>query len=143
MNKTQLRQSYVDAGWEVANVADWLRVSEVEGKVKYDVNAVSPENVFGTGQVVVTDDNGQNEEATALGFWVDSPSSFEEDLRTWARSFEGVTPAGFPAAIFSVSLEDTRPVDEVGDLRVTLDDGTVRTFRVKRRNDTFTFVELA
>ena len=131
MTKEELRQSYVDLGWEVAPVAQWLLVSKVEGKEKYDVNCVSPTNAFGTAQVVV-DANG----AVAEGFWKESDESFTEALRTEARSYE----AG--ATIFAVTIGEVKEADEVGEVTVYKEDGSKETYVVKRRGGTFSHVAI-
>ena len=131
MNKETLRTHYVELGWEVQPVANWRLVSQVEGKSKYDVNAVSPANVFGTAQVVVTDDNGANEEAVAEGFWKDKTESFTEALRTQALTYEAA------ASIFAVKLGEVSEADEVGEVVVYNEDGSKATYVVKRRDGTF------
>ena len=131
MTKEELRTHYTGLGWEVQPVQNWLLVSSVEGKHKYDVNVASPDNKFGTAQVVVTDDGGANEEAVAEGFWKEAATSFTEALRTHARSFEDA------AAVFAVKLGDVSEADEVGDVTVYKTDGSIEKYVVKRRNDTF------
>lgn len=131
MTKEELRQSYINKGWTVQPVAEWRKVSVVEGKEKYDVNCVSPTNQFGTAQVVV-DANG----AVAEGFWKESATSFTEALRTHARSFEAGT------TIFAVTLGEVKEADEVGEVTVYKKDKTKQTYVVKRRGGTFSHVAL-
>jgi len=130
MTKEELRTQYVNQGWEVQPVADWRVVSQIEGKTKYDVNAVSPVNVFGTAQVV-EDSTG----AVAEGFWKDKDTTFTEDLRAYAQSLEA-------GQVFAVSLGEISDADEVAEVKVYKDDGSVQNFAVKRRNGTFEHVAL-
>lgn len=133
MTKEQLRTSYVDKGWEVQPVSDWTLVSSIEGKEKYDVNAVSPENKFGTAQVVVKDG-----EATALGFWVDAPTTFAVDLRAFIDTMEAGT-------IFAISVTEIKEADEIAEVKAYKESGsdvTVDSYVVKRRNDTFSFKKI-
>lgn len=136
MNKAELRTQYITEGWEVQDVVDWRKVSEVKGKVKYDVNAVSPDNKFGTAQVIVTDDGGASEEAIADGFWKTSTTSFSEALRTFARGLEG-------GVLFAVKLGEVSEQDEVGLVTAYFTDKSTKTFAVKRRNSAFSHQELA
>jgi len=135
MTKNELRQSYVDAGWTVQAVAQWLLVSEVDGKRKYDVNAVSPENRFGTAQVVVDDDGGAGESAVAQGFWVDQGETFSQAVRDYARTLE-------QGGIFAITVEDISEQDEVAEALVYNADGSTARYAVKRRADTFSVVAL-
>jgi hypothetical protein len=135
MTKNELRQSYVDAGWTVQAVAQWLLVSEVGGKRKYDVNAVSPENKFGTAQVVVDDDNGAGETAVAQGFWVDQGETFSQAVRDYARTLEG-------GSVFAITVEDISEQDEVAEALAYMDDGSKVRYAAKRRGGTFSVVEL-
>ena len=136
MNKSELRQSYVDAGWEVQPVANWILVSQVGSKVKYDVNAASPDNSFGTAQVVVIDDGGAGETAVAAGFWADSPVGFGAAVRDYARGLEGGT-------VFAVEVTNVNEADEVATAKAYSDIGAVSEYVVKRRAGTFSFKLLA
>lgn len=131
MNKEELRDSYIAKGWEVQPVANWLKVSEVEGKAKYDVNAVSPDNVFGTAQVVE-----QNGIATAEGFWKDKADSFEGRLRTYLDTIEA------NASIFAISTKTLSARDSVAVCIAYKEDGTLSEYVVKERDNTFSFNQL-
>ena len=135
--KSELRQSFVDQGWVVQPVADWLLVSTVDGIVKYDVNVVSPspEYRFGTAQVVVTDNGGAAEEATPFGAFSPSEPSFDQAVREYAAGLEGAT-------IFAVAITDVFPSDEVALATAYLATGAQAHYVVKRRNGTFTPLEL-
>jgi len=126
MNKEELRTHYVGLGWTAQPVADWRKVSDVEGVEKYDVNVVSPDNVFGTAQVVVRDGV-----ATAEGMLKDKVESFTEALRTHARSFEAEAP------VFAVKLGEVSEQDEVGEVTVYNTDGSTVSYVVKRRDGAF------
>lgn len=130
MTKTELRTTYVGNGWTVQPVAEWSLVSSVDGVVKYDANVVSPDNVFGTAQVVVTDDGGGGEDATPLGFWVDADESFDAAVRSYAQTLEG-------GSLFAVAVTQTYPADEVALATAYMTDGTATEYVVKRRSDTF------
>jgi len=130
MTKEQLRTEYITKGWTVQEVADWRKVSDVEGVEKYDVNVVSPDNRFGTAQVVVRSD-----EAVADGLLKDKEDSFTDRLRTFVRTLEAGT-------VFAVSLGDVSDEDCVGIANVYFTDGTKKTFVVKERNNTFTYKQL-
>ena len=132
MNKTELRQSFVDLGWEVEPVAGWIKVSEVQGKSKYDVNAVSPEDAFGTAQVVVVDDSGAGESATAAGFWVAPSTTFHEETRAFASGLEGGT-------VFAVAVTDVNAADEIALATAYMSDGAVNNYVIKRRSNAFSF----
>ena len=132
MTKTELRQSFVALGWEVQPVVQWVKVSEVQGKSKYDVNAVSPEDAFGTAQVVVVDDSGAGESATAAGFWVAPSTTFDEDTRAYATGLEG-------GNVFSVSVTDVNSADKVALATAYMSDGSVNNYVIKRRADTFSY----
>ena len=136
MTKSELRQSYVNEGWEVQPVAQWAKVSEVEGKAKYDVNAVSPDNRFGTAQVVVTDDGGASETAVAEGFWKEASSTFDAEVRGYVSSLEG-------GPVFAVAVTEVYSGDEIAEAKAYMDDGTVNNYVVKRRSGTFSFKQLA
>jgi hypothetical protein len=137
--KAELRQSYVSNGWTVQQVADWMLVSSVEGVVKYDVNVVDPDKErFITVQVVVTDDGGPSESAEARGRWVDTPSTFDEDLRAYIRSLEGTVPN-----TFAIVIVESFAADEVAVVRQYMTDGTAIDRVAKRRNDTFSQTALA
>lgn len=132
MNKEALRTEFINKGWEVQPVADWTTVSVIEGKTKYDVNAVSPENVFGTAQVV-EDANG----AVADGFWKDKVD-FTTDLRAFLDSKEA-------GAVYAISATEIKEADEVAEVKVysgVTGGVEVATYVVKRRNDTFDFKKI-
>lgn len=131
MTKEQLRTSYTDLGWEVQPVADWVVVSLIEGKTKYDVNVVSLENQFGTAQVV-EDATG----AVAEGFWKTSEVSFGEGLRTFLDTLEALAP------VFAVSVSDSKEADRVATCIGYMTDGSVKNYSVKERGDVFSYVEL-
>lgn len=135
MNKTELRDSYIAKGWEVQPVANWLKVSEVEGKVKYDVNVVSPDNVFGTAQVVITGDNTPEEATEVLGLWKEKEegATFQERLRTFLNGIEEV------ASIFAVKTKDVSEKDAVATCSVYKTDGTTQTYVVKERDGVITY----
>lgn len=135
MNKSDLRQSYIGAGWEVQPVAQWVKVSEVGGKTKYDVNAVSPDNVFGTAQVVVTDDGGASESAVAEGFWKEVSATFDAEVRGYVSSLEGGT-------VFAVAVTEVYSGDEIAEAKAYMDDGMVNNYVVKRRSGAFSFTQL-
>jgi len=134
--KSELRGTYVAAGWEVQQVQNWLLVSEVEGKRLYDVNVVSPEDKWGTAQVVVVDDGGAGETATAAGFWADQPSTFDADIRSYARGLEGNAVGA--TTIFAITVTQVFAADEVALATAYMADGTHSSYVVKRRADTFT-----
>ena len=135
MNKTELRQSVVDQGWTVQQVSDWVLVSQVEGVRKYDVNVIDPDNKFFTAQVIVTDDGGAGETAVASGGLVEQAESFDEAVRDYVSTLEG-------GGIFAIAITQTYPQDEVALATVYNDDGSQANFVVKRRTDTFSFVQL-
>jgi hypothetical protein len=103
--------------------------------VKYDVLAVSPENVFGVTQVVVTANGEVNETATAEGFWKTRPSTFMDALRNYIRSLEAGT-------VFATAIKESFDTDEVATVNAYFTDGSVKTFVVKRRNNMFTHKQL-
>ena len=132
MTKETLRTSYTDLGWEVQPVANWTVVSLIEGKTKYDVNVVSPENVFGTAQVV-EDSSG----AVAEGMWkVDAVDTFKTRLRTFLDTIEVV------ATVFAVSVTDTKEEDGVATCTVYMEDGSLKNYVIKERTGTFSYIEL-
>lgn len=135
MTKSELRQSYVNEGWEVQPVAQWVKVSEVEGKAKYDVNAVSPDNKFGTAQVVVTDDGGAGETAVAEGFWKEASPNFDAEVRSYVSGLEG-------NGVFAVAVAQVYAGDEIAEAKAYMDDGTVGEYVVKRRQGAFSFAQL-
>ena len=138
MNKETLRTSYIDKGWEVQPVADWRLVSAVEGKVKYDVNVASPEDKFGTVQVVVLEDGKVGESSTAGGFWKDAVSDFGSDLRAFLTGKE-------KGSVYAISVSSTKEQDEVAEVKVytTVTGGVeVSTYVVKRRADVFDFKQI-
>ena len=137
MNKVELRQSFVDLGWEVQPVANWTKVSEVGGKVKYDANAASPDDNFGTAQVVVVNDRVTGESATAAGFWATAPTvtTFADAAHTYTSGIEG-------GSIFAVSVTDTNEDDEVAKATAYMIDGSVDNYVLKRRAGTFSFMLL-
>jgi hypothetical protein len=130
MNKTQLRDDYISNGWEVQPVANWRLVSSVEGKNKYDINAVSPDNKFGTAQCVVTDDGGPSEEAIPLGFWVTPETSFNAALRTYLDTLE-------TGDVFATAATQVFADAEVAEVNGYKTDGSVAKYCVKRRSGTF------
>ena len=138
--KAQLRDQYIAQGWTVQPVANWLLVSSVDGLVKYDVQAVSPDRTrWGAAQVVVTDDGGPAEDADALGFWVDTPdATFASALHTYVRGLEGANVGG-GVTVFAVRvLTDTiSERDEVGEAIAYLSNDTKSRYAVKRRNGAF------
>ena len=135
MKKTELRRTYVDAGWAVQQVASWNLVSDVEGVRKYDANVVSPENKFFTAQIIVTDDGGANEEAIASGGLVENAETFDQAVRDYGRALEG-------AGIFAVTVAQVFSADEVALATVYTPAGAQTNYVVKRRSGTFTAVEL-
>lgn len=151
MTKEELRADYISKGWTVDPIfitisgpdgdvqqPNWKVVSNVDGVVKYDVNVISPENRFGTAQVVVTDDNGAGESAVADGFWVDKvqPITFEGELKTYLETIEA------SAQVFAVAVTLANTTDEIAECKAYMEDGSVKNYVVKRRNDTFTHKEL-
>jgi len=154
MTKEELRTEYVNKGWEVQPVdvfetrpdpdggtievrtGGWNKVSDIEGKVKYDVNAVSPDNEFVTAQVVVTDDGGAGETAVALGAWKDRTPDFGGRLRTYLATVEQA------AAVFAIAVINQFNADSVAECKAYMADGSVKTYAVKERNDTFDHKEL-
>jgi hypothetical protein len=135
MNKAELRDSYVAKGWEVQPVADWRQVSSVEGKVKYDVNVVSPKEDFATAQVVVVDDGGAGETAVADGVWKDKEPTFDTRLRDHLATLEA-------GPVFAVAVVETYGADSVAECKAYMNDGSVKDYVVKERNDTFDHKEL-
>ena len=133
--KAELRQSYIDAGWEVEPVAKWRNAGSVGNKTKYDVHVFSPENKKGDAQVVVTDDGGQSESAVAEGFWKDTPSTFDADVREYASGLEG-------GQVFAVAITQVFAADEVAEARAYMSDGSTKQYVVKRRSGSFSFKEL-
>lgn len=132
MTKDELRTSYVDLGWEVQPVASWGVVSVVEGKTKYDVNVVSPDNKFGTAQIV-EDGTG----AVAEGFWKEAVvDTFTSRLRTYLDTIEDL------ATVFAVAVTDTKEADSVATCIAYMEDGSAKNYVVKERADVFTHVEL-
>jgi hypothetical protein len=136
MNKSELRQSFVDDGWTVQAVANWQLVSNVEGVVKYDANYVSPDNRFGTAQVIVTNDGVAGETAVASGAFVTPEVTFDAAVRDYVTSLEGVTVAN--VVIFAVAVTKTFPQDEIALATAYKADGSQANYVVKRRNGTFT-----
>lgn len=129
--KTELRDSYIAAGWAVQPVANWLAVSLVDGRQKYDVQVASPDDEFATAQIVVDDDGGPSEDARAVGVQWDKLSvGFDEALRSFIQSIEG-------AQVFAVSVDQTFPEEEVAVATAYMDDGSQAKYAVKRRNGTF------
>ena len=131
MTKEALRTEYVNLGWEVQPVVNWKVVSQIEGKTKYDVNVVSPANVFGTAQVV-EDASG----AVAEGFWKDSGPTFTVRLRTFLNTIEELAP------VFAVATNDNKEQDQVATCIAYMEDGSIKNYAIKERNDTFSYVEL-
>jgi hypothetical protein len=129
--KAELRDSYIAAGWAVQPVANWLPVSLVDGRQKYDVQVASPDDEFATAQVVVDDDGGPSEDARAAGIQWDRLSvGFPEALRSYIESIEG-------AQVFAVSVDQVFEQEEVATVTAYMDDGSQAKYAVKRRNGTF------
>lgn len=146
MTKQELRDYYAGLGWEVPEPtiidsegtrSNWQKVSNVEGKVKYDVPVVSPDNKFGTAQVVVTDDGGAGETAVAEGFWKDQPATFNDELRTFLDSKEG-------GQVYAIVTNEIFVADEAAEVTAYQGASTVspKRYIVKKRNDTFDFKEV-
>lgn len=138
MTKEQLRQSYVDQGWEVEPIDQWRQVSAVGSKTKYDVPVVDPNGQFYTAQVVVKEDNTAAEEAEPEGQWkVDEPS-FSQRLNTYLRSLEG-------GQLFAVAVDRAFSGQEVAECFGYFDDGTGvtrRTYVVKYREQQWSYEQL-
>lgn len=132
MNKEQLRDSYVAQGWEVEPVANWTLVSNIEGKHKYDVNVVSPDNKFFTAQVVVINDGIAGEEATPLGALEPQIETFGEGLRAFLDTKEG-------GQVFAIGVTKVYDEDAVAEVKAFMVDNTTQNYVVKKRNDVFTF----
>ena len=132
MNRAELRQSFVDLGWAVEPVSSWIKVSEVQDKTKYDVKAVSPDDAFGTAQVVVVDAGGAGEVATAAGFWATPSATFDESIRAYASGLES-------GSVFAVAVADVNNADEIALATAYMSDGAVDNYVIKRRSDTFSF----
>lgn len=136
MTKEELRTNYINQGWEVQPIADWILVSFVEGKVKYDVNVVSPENRFGTVQVVVVDNEGVNEEATAEGFWKEIATPFRDEVRTFLDTKEVGT-------VFAVAITNVFEEDLIAEAKAYLTDFSTKNYVIKKRDDVLSFQEIA
>ncbi len=135
MTKTELRDSFIAQGFAVQPVAQWTLVSQVEGVVKYDANVADPSFRFYTAQVVVTDDGGPAEDATPLGSLVTPEITFDEAVRTYVLGLE-------VAPIFAIAITQTFPADEVALATAYNNDGSQANYVIKRRADTFSFVQL-
>lgn len=141
MNKSELRNSYVVAGWAVEAVAQWTKVSDIGGKAKYDVNVVSPGNDFFTAQVVVTDDGGPAENALAIGRWEARTPTFVDDLRTFLRGREDAI-----ASVYAIAVKDVYEADEIAVVIVYSTGAgnvTAADYVVKRRSGAFDFQPIA
>jgi len=135
MNKAELRQSFVELGWEVEPVASWIKVSKVQGKAKYDVNVASPDNVFATAQVIVAADGSAAEIAMPSGSWEAAATTFDEAVRAYASGLEG-------GAVFAVAVTDINEADEVGLATAYMNTGSVENYVIKRRAGAFSFNRL-
>lgn len=132
MNKETLRQAYLDKGYEVDPVEKWALVSLVNGVKKYDVNVITPDKQFVTAQVIEKDDV-----CTPAGVIKEQEpvEPFTEKLHNYVRGLE-------KNGVFAVTIGDTSDADKVGVATVYLDNGSVKKFVVKERNDTFAHKEL-
>lgn len=139
MNKSELRQSYVDLGYEVEPVATWDKVSEVGSTSKYDVNVVSPNGEFYTAQVIVTDDGQAGEAAEASGRWKSTPARFSEELAAYLRSIENDTVLAI-AVTQEYSLDSVALVEAF--IKATPTTVSKKTYVVYKRNNTFSYSEV-
>jgi len=138
MTKDELRTQYVGQGWTVQPTASWIKTSDVDGKLKYDVNVVSPDNIFGTAQVIVTGDGTSSEAASAWGMLKAPAATFDQDLRAFLDSKEG-------GAVYCIAVTNSKPSDEVATV-VTYETVTggvsAKNYVVKRRAGVFAFQPL-
>lgn len=134
MNKKQIRDDYVSKGWTIQPVADWNKVSEVDGVVKYDINVVDPDDNFRTVQVKVTGDEQANEDVKPLGALKPSEPDFEQEARTWIRDKEESIPT-----VFAIAVGKVLPRDEVIEVTAYNTDNTEQKYVVKRRGGAFSF----
>ena len=137
MTKDELRNSLIANGWEVAALDQWRLVEQLGERSMYDVPAVSPEDRFGTSQVVVIDDGGAGETATARGFIAGADETFDQAVRDYVRGIEESV-----GAIFAIEITRTNEPDEVALATAYNSDGSQANYVVKRRNATFGQVQL-
>ena len=133
MTKEELRTEYVANGWEVQQVDDWTMVGEIEGKKKYDVNVVSPDDHFGAVQVIESNDGS----AVARGGWEKQKTDFNTDLRVWLSSKE-------EGSVLGIVVEKAYITDEAAIVLVFKGTTTVteKRYIVIRREGTFSFKEI-
>lgn len=120
---------YRGLGWKIDETTI-RRVSSVGDVIKYDVNVVSPDKVFGTAQYI--DDNGT---FTAAGFWKEQTDTFDERLRGYIRSLEG------QGDIFSIVINDIFEADAAAVVTTYIGatNVTASKYIVKERNNTFSY----
>jgi hypothetical protein len=133
MTYDALLTEYEGKGWKIDRSSAVI-VSDVGGVIKYDINVVSPNNDFGTAQVVV-----KNGEAYATGFWQErTETTFPERLNTYIRSMEA-------GDVFAITLDQIYASDSAA--LVTAYQGTTSVtatkFIVKERSNTFSFKPVA
>jgi hypothetical protein len=133
MTYEALLADYESKGWKVDRASTRV-VSTVGDAIKYDINVVSPDNTFGTAQVVIKDN-----EAIALGFWKERVgNTFEERLLAFIRSMEG-------GDIFAITIEQIYSNDSAA--LVTAYQGaatvTANKFIVKERDNAFSYKPVA
>jgi len=134
MTKEEFRAEYLAKGWEAQPVSEWRLVSSVEGKNKYDVNVVSPENNFGTAQVV--EDSTGN--VVGAGMWKDTTTNFAEALKDFLVSKE-------VGNVYAISTTDIKDMEEVAEVKVYTgvgSDVSVADYVVKRRSGTLDFKKI-
>lgn len=133
MTYDALLADYETKGWKIDRGSATI-VSDVGGVIKYDINVVSPDNQFGTAQVVV-----KNGEAYATGFWQErTDTTFAERLNTYVRSME-------TGDVFAITVEQIYTADSAAVVTAYQGTATVTAtkFIVKERADTFSFKPVA
>lgn len=143
MTKEELRTSYLDKGWDVEPVSKWGVVSKIEGKTKYDLNVVSPNDKFGTVQAVVIADGEEGETARARGSWEENTEvTFKDGLNEWLESKE-------KREIYAIAVEELFEDQAIATLKVFVDSTivegeiVVERYVSKFRNANFTFKKIS
>lgn len=138
MNKAELRQQKIDEGWKIPPVEDWQLVSAagLEPK-KYDVNNVFNPNTesYTTATVVVYDEGTAQEKAVGQNQW---KSNFNDELTTFVRSME-------KNAVWGITVIRVHEQDQMAEVEAIIETngkGSRKTYFIRKRNETFEFIEI-
>jgi len=131
----ELIEDYRSKGWSVDETTLTL-VSKVDDMQKYDVNVVSPDNVFGTAQIIESPDG-----AIASGIWAEQKvvtKSFPELLTDYVRSLE--TGDVFAVVIGNIFQNDNSAIATKYTGTTTVAE---KQILIKYRNNAFSVKEIA